>query len=95
MVLNPVFTMLDGQPLELVLYKSDSCFFCGFVIERIKGLNFEIPNKDIHQDPQARRELVEKGGKSQVPCLFINGKPLYESQDIVHFLETQVLLAQA
>lgn len=28
-----------------------------------------------------------KGGKHQVPCLFIDGKPLYESSDIIAWFE--------
>ena len=28
-----------------------------------------------------------KGGKRQVPCLFIDGKPLYESSDIIAWFE--------
>ena len=28
--------------------------------------------------------------RKQVPCLFVNGKPLYESTDIIRYLETQV-----
>ena len=31
--------------------------------------------------------LVSVGGKQQVPCLFIDGAPLYESGDIVEWLE--------
>ena len=31
--------------------------------------------------------LIEHGGKEQVPCLFIDGKPLYESLDIIAWLE--------
>ena len=30
--------------------------------------------------------LVKDGGKEQIPCLFIDGQPLYESQDIVKWL---------
>ncbi|MDU3117838.1 MAG: glutathione S-transferase N-terminal domain-containing protein, partial [Finegoldia magna] len=29
----------------------------------------------------------EKGGQDQVPCLFIDGKPMYESMDIIKFLD--------
>ena len=32
-------------------------------------------------------QLVSIGGKRQVPCLFIDGKPLYESLDIIKWLE--------
>ena len=33
-----------------------------------------------------RERLIRDGGKLQVPCLFIDGKPLYESDDIVAWL---------
>ena len=32
------------------------------------------------------QRLVKDGGKEQIPCLFIDGQPLYESQDIVKWL---------
>ena len=35
----------------------------------------------------AAKKLVEVGGDDQVPCLFIDGKPLYESDDINAWLE--------
>lgn len=47
----------------------------------------DIIYKDIVQDPEAAKELVQVGGKQQVPCLFIDGKPLYESLDIISWLE--------
>ena len=33
-----------------------------------------------------RERLIEVGGKCQVPCLFIDGEPLYESSDIIDYL---------
>ena len=48
------------------------------------------PCRDVWADPDARGELMDKGGSTQVPCLFINGVPLYESADIMEFLETKV-----
>jgi len=36
--------------------------------------------------PAIRAELIEIGGKGQVPCLVHNGKPLYESTDIINWL---------
>ena len=52
--------------------------------------NIKLELKDISQDEQALNELLEVGGKRQVPCLFIDGKPLYESQDIIRWLEKNV-----
>ncbi|MBE6736814.1 MAG: NrdH-redoxin, partial [Ruminococcaceae bacterium] len=34
-----------------------------------------------------RRRLIEVGGYEQVPCLFIDGKPMYESLDIIDWLK--------
>jgi glutathione S-transferase len=41
-------------------------------------------------DPGAREALKRVGGKGQVPCLVINSQPLYESRDIIRFLEKSV-----
>lgn len=47
----------------------------------------EIPLRNISIDSEAARTLVSVGGKQQVPCLFIDGKPLYESSDIIAWLD--------
>jgi glutathione S-transferase len=38
-------------------------------------------------DPQHRSDLIEIGGKNQVPCLVVDGKPMYESEDIIAYLK--------
>ena len=42
--------------------------------------------KNIHADDEADATLVRVGGKHQVPCLFIDGDPMYESLDIIDWL---------
>ena len=37
-------------------------------------------------DDQVRQKLYEIGGKTQVPCLVIDGRPKYESDDIIDWL---------
>ena len=44
-------------------------------------------NDDTRKSEDDRRYLIENGGKEQVPCLFIDGKPLYESLDIIDWLK--------
>ena len=88
------YTTPSGEPLDLVLYKSDYCFFCHRVLGTLAGLGLEISVRDVNSDPDARATLVREGGKSQVPCLFINGSPLYESADISEFLQSQVKLRE-
>ena len=43
--------------------------------------------KNLADDPNGRAELKEKGGKMQVPCLFIDGQPLYESEAIITWID--------
>ena len=72
----------------LELYKFDTCPFCERVTNYIEASGrTDILYKDIIQDPEAEKTLIAVGGKRQVPCLFIDGKPLYESLDIIKWLE--------
>lgn len=75
--------------MKLELFKRDSCPYCVRVqmfIEEL-GVEDQIEQLDISKDTAARKRLVEVGGKQQVPCLFIDGKPLYESSDIVNWID--------
>ena len=74
-------------PKRLVLYKFDSCPYCRAVMRTIDDLRIDVVYRDTRRDPEARRELTQIGGKSQVPCLIIDGVPLYESRDIIAFLQ--------
>ena len=82
---------LSSELPHLVLYKYDACPFCRYVKSALVDLELTIETRDTRLDPQARRELIEKGGKSQVPCLFIDGEPLYESRDIIAYLRQYAL----
>ncbi|MBQ9058925.1 MAG: glutathione S-transferase domain-containing protein [Atopobiaceae bacterium] len=77
---------------QLDLYYFPSCPYCRRVLSAMErlGINDKITLYNIHQDRDADQRLVSVGGKRQVPCLFIDGKPLYESADIVAYLEDTV-----
>ena len=34
-----------------------------------------------------RSQLINDTGRSTVPCLYINGEPMFESQDIIRWLK--------
>lgn len=72
---------------DLALYIRSTCPFCIKVLNYLDRSNNEIPLKDISRDPEALETLVRVGGKRQVPCLFIDGKPLYESNDIIAWMQ--------
>ena len=76
--------------MKYELYKKETCPYCRKVMQFIADSGrTDIEMKDIVENEENRRRLVEVGGKQQVPCLFIDGKPLYESDDIIAFLEKE------
>ena len=72
---------------ELTLYYFPSCPYCLLVLDCLGRLDLEIPMRDIQSEDGARDDLLKIGGKGQVPCLVIDGEPLYESGDVVRWLE--------
>ena len=74
--------------MSMKLYMFDTCPFCKKVIKAIEESGrTDIEFANIHKNEKDREELVKVGGKEQVPCLFIDGKPLYESADIIKYLK--------
>ncbi len=83
------------QPRRLALYKYDSCPFCVRVLRRLGQLDLQVELRDTRRDPQHRRYLQEQTGRTQVPCLFIDEQPLFESADIIAWLEAYAAQAEA
>ena len=79
--------------MELVLYKFDSCPFCKKVQRFLKEHQIEVPMRDVLFDKEAKADLLRIGGKTQVPCLIIEGQPLYESNDIIDWFKTHYVKA--
>lgn len=78
---------------QIVLYYTPTCPYSKRVLEYLKLIHKTVKMKNLENDFEAKAELKEIGGKLQVPCLVINGKALYESEDIVKWLsEHQNLL---
>ena len=81
----------DAQPHDLELYIMNGCPFCTKVKAFIIKNELEVPERNISTDVEAEQKLIAVGGKRQVPCLFIDGKPLYESNDIITWLRDNML----
>ena len=71
---------------ELVLFKYDLCGYCRRVMQAAERLEVDLPTRDTREESSARTELLDRTGRTQVPCLFIDGEPLHESADIVAWL---------
>lgn len=76
---------------ELALYVMTSCPYCIKVKRFLADNGVTIPERNISTDPDAEQTLIAIGGKRQVPCLFIDGAPLYESGDIIAWVQKNLL----
>lgn len=74
--------------MKLELYKFDTCPYCVRVFKAIeKSGRTDIEMHDIMKSEADYKRLLAVGGIDQVPCLFIDGTPMYESLDIIDWLE--------
>jgi glutathione S-transferase len=57
----------------------------------IEAHQLTIPTADTREDPEARATLYAQTGRTQVPCLMIDGVAFFESADINQWLEAYVI----
>ena len=86
---------LDALTAPLTLYHYASCPFCVRVRLALWRRGLHVASHDVLRHRQRRDELVQGGGKMQVPCLRVDHGArgvtwMYESADIVRYLETLV-----
>lgn len=72
---------------QLDFYYFDACPYCQRVLNVIKKYNIKVDYKDIYQGTTHMQKLLLITGKKTVPCLFIDGDPMFESLDIMSWLE--------
>lgn len=78
----------------MTLYVAIPCPFCVLVVDYIKENNInDINIIDTEWDSEKHQELRKKYGKTQVPLLVIDDKPMYESRDILDFLRRKYELS--
>lgn len=71
----------------LELYYFDSCPYCQRVLKVVDKLNLKVSLLDIYDNTNHMQKLMHITGRKTVPCLFINGEPMFESADIMAWLE--------
>ncbi len=72
-----------------ILYSSSFCPFCIKVQRFMKNNDIECEVRNT-SEPGVREELISIGGKSQVPCLVIGDKAMYESSDIIQYFSSKL-----
>ena len=70
---------------NMYLYVKEGCPFCARVDRFLDNTGTTIEHRSILEGTN-REDLVALGGKAQVPCLVVDGKPMYESMDIVNYI---------
>jgi glutaredoxin len=82
---------VDKQTANMALYHFQMCPFCVKTRRQIHRLGLNIENRDARNDPNWNQELINEGGKYQVPCLKVTRQDgsvewMYESTDINQYL---------
>ncbi len=74
----------------LTLYVKTGCPFCAKVLHAGEELKVSFTEKNI-ADSNIASELIERGGKRQVPYLIDDGNDteMYESDAIINYLNEQ------
>ena len=89
---------IDDVTATMSMYQFKTCPFCVKVRRELKRHALHIELRDAKNDAELKAELVREGGRHKVPCLRI-AKPdqsvewLYESNDIIAYLNSQFKLA--
>ncbi len=79
--------------MQLELYFYNECGFSQAVLSTIKNLKIgdKVVMKNIREDSNHEKALIDLCGDAKVPTLVIDGKPMRESQDINRFLVDKFL----
>lgn len=72
---------------DVKLFFSQFCPYCQGVKEFIVDNNLKVELVDATTDKANKESLLDIGGKIQVPMLSIDGEALYESADIMKWLQ--------
>jgi len=83
---------LDAATSSMKLYHFRQCPFCVKTRRTIRRLGLNIETRDARNDPQWNRELINQGGKYQVPCLRIVNDDnsvewMYDANTIIQYLD--------
>jgi len=83
---------LDATTSTMKLYHFKQCPFCVKTRRTIRRLGLNIETRDARNDPKWNSELINQGGKYQVPCLRVVKQDgsmewMYGSDNIIDYLE--------
>jgi glutaredoxin len=82
----------DDATAAFKLYQFQRCPFCVKTRRNIRRLGLNIETRDARNNPKWNQQLINEGGRYQVPCLQITNPDgtiewLYESVHINRYLD--------
>lgn len=88
---------LPGLAMQIQLYHRWHCPYSKRVRDFVdeNGLGDQIQYLELGEVAGAEEKLAELTGRSQVPCLVVDGEPILESADVVRWLEANLLETRA
>ena len=89
---------IDALTENLSIYQFAACPFCVKVRRQLRKNSLNIELRDAKNNAEHKDELTREGGKYKVPCLRIESdtgdiKWLYESNNIISYLKTELVLS--
>lgn len=75
------------QAADLLLFYSAGCPYSRKVLRYLDSIDKTVPMKEVSRNPEAKQELLERGGMKIVPCLLIDSSPLYDANAIIEWME--------
>lgn len=95
---NPIGRWLPSTPYavskstvttkpSLLLIYAPSCPYCRRVLDYLVSIQKSIPLCNVRANRECVDKLIREGKKGMVPCLFIDGVPLYDASAIVEWLQ--------
>ncbi len=73
-------------PPTVVLYYTPQCRYSQEVLQYLNQVHKTVPMVNVENNAQGKEELRKAGGAMRVPCLVIDGEPLYDSDAIIRWL---------
>lgn len=72
---------------NMYLYVKPGCPFCMKVDRFLNEAGIQLEHRSVTEGTNAD-DLRSLGGKVQSPCLIVDGKAMYESDDIIAYLRS-------
>lgn len=75
--------------MKIELYFFEKCPHCAKVISQIEKLDLSksIIFNDIRKDLEHAEKHQSVTGRATVPCLYVDNRPMFESDEIISWLE--------